>query len=820
MNKRSEKPKPFQRLHVKRFQTLSTGGAFIIMIMFLSIAGGVLAEQAEIYSQIRVDWGYTQQIGDEIIHARPGVWAEYALPESRLADLDFADIPYRVIIPDMEDYYRRRLDSTMDMGGWRTYAMIKAALDSLHDEYPLFVSEPESIGCGHNGNAIWVIKISDNVDVDEDEPETIVGLGIHCREVITMEIIVQFAQWLMENYGIDDRATHLVDHREIWFVPLMNPDGYRHNELTNPSGGGMWRKNRRNNGDGTWGVDLNRNFPFMWGYDDTGSSPETADQTYRGPSAASEPETQAILELYDSREFKSSISFHSYSNLYLTPWGYTTELCVDNDWFLRIAYRYARNNGYIYGPGSTTIYPTNGDTDDWFYGDTVAHAMILAITPEVGGYGDGFWPDLERKQPLVDENRPACIVNCQVAGSASFMTKAWINDSTGDTSGYADPGENFHLMIELENLGWETSLPYVLAFPEGTGIAILTDTAWADPILSQGYDTTYFEIFLDPSRFDPGDQVKIHFEIRDTSGHLTNDSTSFICGTPHFVHLFDFESGDGGFSSTGDWEYGVPGVGPENAYSGVNLWGTRLDSSYHNNRESILSLPPIIVPDAEDIPRFTFMHWFAFEAPDGDSIYDGGNVQISTNSGVSWTVISPIEGYFGVAYGHNDYVGGDSVFTSMSNGWKYEVFDLAPYAGATVELRFVMGADNYVSHYGWYIDDVALIYYIDSGHLTEESHKPASFSLTSYPNPFNSAVKIRVRGVEDSRVQVEIFDINGKRVQGFEGSRGRGGTPNIDNRAPINEFVWRPGESVGSGVYLVRATIGDEVSSTKVIFLK
>ncbi len=780
--------------------------------LLILIAVVLLAQNPEIYSRIRVDWAYTSEISGDIVSSRPGVWAEYALPESELVDLDFARIPYEMIIPAMTEFYRTRLNTTLDMGGWRTYEMINAALDSLHDDYPEFVSEPETLGVGHNGNAIMMVKVSDNVDADEDEPEVLIGLGIHAREVISAEIIIQFAQWLMEYYGIDERAEHIVNSREVWIVPLMNPDGYRYNEIISPGGGGMWRKNRRNNGGGLYGVDLNRNFPYMWGLDDYGSSPDPADETYRGPSAASEPETQVIIDLVDSREFRTSLSFHSYSNLYLTPWGFTFDHCADHDWFIRIAYRYARNNGYVYGAGAETIYPTNGDTDDWFYGDTTEHPRILAVTPEVGGSGDGFWPDIERKQPLVDENLPACIVCCQVAGSAPFMTKAWVDDEvSGDSSGFADPGETFNLMVEVENIGWDPSEAYVLASVEETGIAINTDTAWCDEIPSQGYDTTAVEIYLDASRIDAGDKVTIYFEIRDVNGHLTYDSTSFIAGTPEFVALDDFEAGDGSFSGTGDWEWGIPESGPDQAHSGNKLWATVLDGDYSNDTESILSMPPFTVPTEGIMQRLTFYHWYSFEMPSEEDVYDGGNVQISTDGGASWNVISSHNGYDGVAYEHNDYVGEDSVFTGSSGGWKYEIFDLTALVGSTVEFRFLFGSDPYVNGPGWYIDDVAVIYYNETGFSAEEQTLPEAIQLRAYPNPFNAACRIEVESEIKHETSLEIFDLNGRLV------RELGISPKKKT------VIWDGRDSAGNelpnGVYLMRGS-SSASQTTKLVLMK
>ncbi len=101
-----------------------------------------------------------------------------------------------------------------------------------------------------------------------------------------------------------------------------------------------------------------------------------------------------------------------------------------------------------------------------------------------------------------------------------------------------------------------------------------------------------------------------------------------------------------------------------------------------------------------------------------------------------------------------------------------------------------------------------------------ETELPTRIEIFAYPNPFNSAVKIRIRGIEGSRVRVEVFDVNGKRVRGIEDSRVQGGTPGADNRAPITEFIWTPDKSLGSGIYLVRAKIGGESVTKRVVYLK
>ncbi len=776
----------------------------------LLLAIPLMANEQEAYSLVRVPWGYRADVPCEMVSARPGVWAEFALPESDFAILRARAVPFEIRISDMREFYASRLDETLDMGGWRTYEMILAALDSLHDEYPAYVSAPESIGVGWDGKIIKAIKISDNIEIDEDEPEVFIGGALHAREVITPEIVLSFARWLLDSMATSEVARHIVEKRETWIIPLLNPDGYYYNQISSPTGGGMWRKNRHDNGDGTMGVDLNRNYPHMWGFDDIGSSPVSSEETYRGPSAGSEPETQATMAFIDSREFRSSLSFHSYGNLYLLPWGWTYDLPVHNDWFLRVGYRYARGNSYIYGPGATAIYPTNGDTDDWLYGDTTGHSWIFCCTPEVGGYSDGFWPPLSRKDQLVFENMPVCKVVCQMAGSAPFMTRAWVDPEFGDSSGYADPGERSRLLVEIENLGFDPTEAYVLGFSGTSGLDMVTDSALCGTIESQGYDTVAFLIDIDESRIVPGDEVTILFEVRDTSGHLTFDSTKFVCGTPIVISEWDFESGGTAFIGSGDWEWGTPTTGPGEAVSGTKLWATKLADDYTNNRLSELLVPMVDIPDSSFCPRFTFKHWFSFEPPSGGDIYDGANVQVSTDGGSSWDIISPISGYDGVAYDHNPYLEDDSVFTANSGGWQTATFDMEPFAGSSVQIKFVVGTDPYISSLGWFIDDVSFIYYIEPELATDREFRPTSFGIDIYPNPFNSSCHIELQSpVTPEGSHIEILDATGRIVRRLDFA----GT----------ESTWDGKDSSGnelpSGVYLMKTGDG-RTDARKALLIK
>ncbi len=342
---------------------------------------------------------------------------EFPATEEDVSALYRAGLSPQVLVDDLEEFYAERLGYSRNYGAYHTYSEGMAEIQQLHDDFPDIVGTPFVIGLSLEGNDIWALKISDNPEIDEEEPEVFYNAYIHAREAITIEVLLHFMHHLTDNYGTDQRVTDIVDGRELWFVPFMNPDGVLYNEATNPGGGGMWRKNRRNNGDGSWGVDLNRNYGYMWGYDDSGSSPYGSSETYRGTGPFSEPASQVIRDFTNAHEFTASLTYHSYSNLYIYPWGYDNIYTPDHDTFVSIADQLSQFNGYAPGTAWELLYPVNGDTDDWFYGDDAIHPAIFALTPEVGSGSDGFWPSESRIEPLVEENLEPNLLFAEMAGN-------------------------------------------------------------------------------------------------------------------------------------------------------------------------------------------------------------------------------------------------------------------------------------------------------------------------------------------------------------------------------------------------------------------
>lgn len=333
-----------------------------------------------------------------------------------LAKLQDRGYDIEIEIPDVYEFHHSRLQPT-DMGGYRTFDEIVMALDTLHNLNPAISTEKFSIGQTIEGREMWMLKISDNPEVDEDEPESFFDAAIHAREVITPLVLIESMRTLIEGYGVDTFLTRLVDTREIFFLPCFNADGYYYNQILEPGGGGMWRKNRRDNGDGTFGVDLNRNFSYQWGYDDVGSSPYTYDATYRGTGPASEPEVQHVIDFVESRELAVYIDFHSYSNLIIWPYGYDYNIySPDEALFAAMGDSMSTFNGYT-ATVAWVLYPTNGATDDWMYGEQTTKDKIFAFTFEVGSSSDGFWPQTYRIPQLVNENIPAVLYLIDVSAN-------------------------------------------------------------------------------------------------------------------------------------------------------------------------------------------------------------------------------------------------------------------------------------------------------------------------------------------------------------------------------------------------------------------
>lgn len=299
---------------------------------------------------------------------------------------------------------------------YRNYADIKDALFTIERQHSS-IAKVYDIGDSWektqsiSDRDILALKVSDKVLSDEDEPEVmIVGLH-HAREWPTSETVLEIAENITNAYGNNSRISWLVDNREIWIVPVVNPDGLDYALSTDQ----WWRKNRRLNFDGTYGVDLNRNYAGSmngdpagaWG--GVGASHDPSSDIYCGLAPFSEPETQAIRDLVLQHDFEIALDYHTYGELTIWPWGYTTNITSDNDHLVRIGHELAALNGYT-AEQSVGMYPTTGDSLDWLYGGAGIFPFLFEI-------GTEFHPDRENEVlPIIAENISPALLGIEIAG--------------------------------------------------------------------------------------------------------------------------------------------------------------------------------------------------------------------------------------------------------------------------------------------------------------------------------------------------------------------------------------------------------------------
>ncbi|MES3038016.1 MAG: M14 family metallopeptidase [Bdellovibrionota bacterium] len=292
---------------------------------------------------------------------------------------------------------------------FHNYTELKAELDRLQAAHPTIMSQT-AIGKTVEGREIWAVRISGDLATADAKPGIIYMGGHHAREHLSVEMPLRWARYLLEQYAAGNvRVKTLVDSRDIHIVPAVNPDGLEY-DIANGKYQ-FWRKNRRLNSNNNYGVDLNRNYGFLWGTG--GSSANASSDTYKGPSAFSEPETQAIKNHVEAhKNITTLLTFHTFSKLILYPWGHTddsvpngTDLAV----FEKMAKKMAEWNGYK-PQQSSDLYITSGDTTDWAYGEHKIIAFTFELDPAGGLFSaGGFYPGAKIIKEVVDKNIEPCL---------------------------------------------------------------------------------------------------------------------------------------------------------------------------------------------------------------------------------------------------------------------------------------------------------------------------------------------------------------------------------------------------------------------------
>lgn len=683
-----------------------------------------------------------------------GLYLITEVHENVLEILSDKNITYEVLIDDVENFYVDRNTGvkgikglrncgndinyqvpdnfTMgSMGGFLTLNEIYDQLDSMRALFPDLISvrQPVSSFLTHNGRQLYYVKISDNPDIQENEPRVMYQSLVHAREPMGMQQLFFFIWYLLENYSTNAEIQYLVNHAELYFVLCANPDGYEHNRLTSPNGGGMWRKNRRSNGGGSFGVDLNRNFGYMWGYDNIGSSPDPSTETYRGPSAFSEPESQAVKWLCETLNPKLMLDYHTYSDVLLYPWGYVNQKCPDSVLYDAYSEYLTSENRFAYGTAFQTIgYNANGGAFDWYYGEQTTKDKIIGWGPEAGNASDGFWPQQSRIEEIAMNYMAMNLYLTRFA-----LTFAEVKDKTGEWIF----GANQMFKYEITRIGMEENGIFTVALhPLNNIIFVGSDKIYGGlGLLQTVSDSIFFEI---SPNVVPGDEIVFIAEVNN--GFFSRyDTIVKVYG--EFYELLNDDC-----SSTAAWtgNWGISNTAYVSPYSSMT------DSPFGNYQNN--STNTITTQNPTDLTNVIAARLSFYAKWDIETGFDYAQLQISDDNGISWTPLCGKYTVNGTVYQDIN----QPVYDGMQLQWIREEINLANWVGQEVMFRFRLVSDSYINADGFYFDDFtveAIIY------DPTDIEQYISDNVLIFPNPANQ--KITIKSEEKIR-KIYVYDFSGK----------------------------------------------------------
>lgn len=634
-----------------------------------------------------------------------GVFIHSPAEEAALRNAGFVPT---VVHDDAKAFYRSRLTQPSgtrfgppvvgqgSMGGYFTLSEIILFMDALQAQYPALMAPKVSLGQSIEGRDIWMWKISDNPLVDENEPEVLVDALHHAREPMTYTAACWLAKNLVEGHGSDPEATALVDERELFIIPVVNPDGLVYNQTTDPNGGGFWRKNRRLNAGGSYGVDLNRNYGYLWGFDNSGSSPNESSQTYRGTGPFSEPETTATKTFAENRNLSAAFSMHSYSDMFFIPPSHQVGTYAPpplNAQYDAIGQATtALGPGWAPGTAWELLYTVNGGTLDWWYGALYGGLQTWAFGCEIGSQADGFWPPTSRILPLANDAYLYCTYVMRIAGSNFDVDGVTSVDTGGSLPGIWEPGELITLTVSLKNDGTQAGAPTVGI--ETTSPWLTVTTAPVSPGSVAAFGTaTAPPLSLTISSAAPPFSIVSYDVVVTGAGSVPTRVTRTVTLNSQAVTVTDDD-----FESPGNWTSGMPGdtavtghwtrqdpngttyqgnaFNPEDDHTptpGTDCWftgqanpGQSAGSQDVDGTASLLS--PIFDLSHVVNPEIRYWRWFATSGNGNDSF----EVGLSNDGGNTWTVIDNL--------------------TSSQNTWTEVVYQVESFLPRTSEMRLYFRA--------------------------------------------------------------------------------------------------------------------------------
>jgi hypothetical protein len=672
------------------------------------------------------------------------------------------------------------------MGGYLTYQEMLDNLDLMQTLYPNLISQKENIGSfltnGQSdnsttppigGNGIKWVKISDNPNTSESEPQILYTAIHHAREPAGLSQLIFYMWYLLENYDSDPEVQSILDNTELYFVPVINPDGYLYNEKTDPNGGGFWRKNRFNG----YGVDLNRNYDYfingnpsngVWGGE--GASSDQNNQTYHGAAPFSEIEAQAMKYFVENHEFVMAFNNHTYGDLLLYPYGYTGNTTTpENDIFQGISDELVSQNGFN-NILSSELYPAAGDSDDFMYGTVLTHDKIYAFTPEIGSQ---FWPPSNEIEGICKG-----MMYLNLTASKMVNNYATLKDTAPK---YVGELTTVNTSFDVKRLGLSGNGNFTVRInPISSNI-----TAVGNPIsyneLEILEETDGVIQYTLVSGIEIGDEIS--FELIMNNGSF--DIKTLITKRFGSLSAIFEDSGDSvsdNFVNNGWDTTNATFVSPSSSIT------ESPNGNYPNNTNETITLEsPIDLGSAIGANVTFYAKW------EIENNWDYTQFEVSIDNGSNW--IPQCGLYTNDGSSNAGQPTGEPLYDGNQNDWVLETIDLSDYLGESILVRFQFEADGGVRADGFYFDDLKIN--IVNENLSVDKAEMNFFSI--YPNPVQNYLNITTAL---NNYKIEVYSMQGQLITLIDANEG---SQTIDY------------SSYASGLYLMKLTSESAIQTFKIV---
>ena len=669
------------------------------------------------------------------------------------------------------------------MGGFYTYNEMLSELDDMVAMYPNLITAktPISNFQTYEGRPIYWLKISDNPNINEAEPEMLYDAIHHAREPAAMQQLIYYMWYLLENYATNPEVQSIVNNTELYFIPVLNPDGYVYNCTQDPNGGGMWRKNRRSHSNGNYGVDNNRNYDFIdaqgnsvWGT--TGVSFNTSSDVYPGSGPFSEVENQAMKWFCENHNFKLALNNHTYDNSLLYPYGYdNNQYTPDHTTYVAISDIMTEYNGLGMVPKiSASLYPASGDSDDWMYGaDLATKPKIYAFTPEISDAG--FWPNSSEIENICNS-----MVFTNLMAAHLITNYATISDQ----SPLAINNLNGYFSYDIQRLGLEDPANFTVSIVPVSFNILNVGTANSHnnmSLLQSDLDSISFQ--LDPA-IAIGDLVEYNIQV-DNGQYVENFLMTKVYGSE--TNLLT----DNG-NSISNWDVSQTwNVTNSDYYSPSSSITDSPNGNYSNNINKTITMNNPV--DLTNALGANMSFWAKWEIEEN---WDYVQVEVSNDGGNTWTPQCGKYTNLGVA--DQNAADGEPLYDGFQTTWVKEEIDLSDYLGSTIIVRFKIVSDQYVNDEGYFFDDFEINVMIGANSIENEIWN----GLEYYPNPVTDHLNISIPNLKGA-IEVHVMDYRSRVIQ----------TNSFLNGQMINIDM----SELSSGIYILQLKNGEESKDLKIV---